>query len=183
MLQSYKFLYYKLIDLSCSVIASATKLIQEYGILAAKPVGMLKGTATVVDSLNGGRSATEIVWLFRPSTLLFHSEFLLNIDNCACWMSQAFAEGLIFNVFFSVLQVTNSLFPDSRLRIPSHLFIFTFSYKSISSIVFYHLRAALVISYILSPFSGHLRCCHFPCGNLGELRLSFVSLLLYLSIT
>ncbi|KIM77602.1 hypothetical protein PILCRDRAFT_614780 [Piloderma croceum F 1598] len=61
---------------------------------------MLKGTATVVDSLNGGRSATEIVWLFWLSTLLFHSEFLLNIDNCACWMSQAFAEGLIFNVFF-----------------------------------------------------------------------------------
>ncbi|KIM76097.1 hypothetical protein PILCRDRAFT_654614 [Piloderma croceum F 1598] len=43
---------------------------------------MLKGTATVVDSLNGGRSATEIVWLFWLSTLLFHSEFLLNIDNC-----------------------------------------------------------------------------------------------------
>ncbi len=99
-LQSYKFLYYKLIDLSCSVIASATKLTQEYGILAAKPVGMLKGTATVVDSLNGGRSATEIVWLFRPSMLLFHSEFLSNIDNCACWMSQAVAESLIFNVFF-----------------------------------------------------------------------------------
>jgi len=85
---------------------------------------------------------------------------------------------------FSVLQVTNSLFPDSRLRIPSHLFIFAFSYKSISSIVFYHLRAALMITYILSRLTifGPPQALPFPVWQLRwatSLVCVVITLLIY----